>query len=93
MPWNAYPSYINKAPTAAQLEAGVRPLLDLIALTPRPRVVMLHGGSAHDEWRRLARRSRTTVAGLTVIETYHTSRQAFSASRPRQCASNAPTIW
>ena len=77
VPWNAYPWYINKAPTAAQLEDGVQPLLDIIALMPRLRVVMLHGGSAHDGWRRLARRSPATVAGLTVIETYHTSRQAF----------------
>jgi hypothetical protein len=57
VPWNAYPWYINQAPTAAQLEAGVQPLLDLIALMPRLRVVMLHGGSAHDGWRRLARRA------------------------------------
>ncbi|WAX55815.1 uracil-DNA glycosylase [Jatrophihabitans cynanchi] len=77
VPWNAYPWYINKAPTAAQLDSGVGPLLELIELMPRLRVVMLHGGSAHSGWRRLARRSPSTIADLTVIETYHTSRQAF----------------
>lgn len=77
VPWNAYPWYINKAPTAAQLEDGVQPLLDLIELMPQLRVVMLHGGSAHDGWRRLNRRVPSTAASLTVLETYHTSRQAF----------------
>ena len=77
VPWNAYPWYINKAPTAAQLEHGVEPLLQLIGVMPRLQVVMLHGGSAHNGWRRLTRRAPAATAGLTVIETYHTSRQAF----------------
>jgi hypothetical protein len=31
-PWNAYPWYINSAPTPAQLDAGVEPLRRLILL-------------------------------------------------------------
>ena len=38
---------------------------------------MLHGGSAQDGWRRLARRHPGLAAGFEVIPTYHTSNQAF----------------
>ncbi len=54
--WNVYPWYINRKPRAAELEPGVEPLRRLLGLLPRRRVVMLHGGSAHDGWRRLVRR-------------------------------------
>jgi len=78
VPWNAYPWYINNRPTAAQLEAGVEPLRRLLQLLPGLRVVMLHGGSAHDGWKRLIRRHPLTAErALSVVETYHTSRQAF----------------
>lgn len=42
-PWNAYPWYINRAPKAAELDAGVEPLLELLDLMPSPRVVLLQG--------------------------------------------------
>ena len=79
VPWNAYPWYINRAPKAAELEAGVAPLKCIIDLLPKLRVVMLHGGSAHDGWNRLTRQYPKIVAvrGLHVIKTHHTSRQAF----------------
>ena len=44
--WNAYPWYINRAPRAAELEAGVEPLRRLCDLLPDLRDVMLHGVSA-----------------------------------------------
>jgi len=75
--WNAYPWYINRSPRAAELEAGVEPLRRLLGLLPRLRVVMLHGGSARDGWRRLERRHPDLVSGLEVVPTYHTSNQAF----------------
>jgi hypothetical protein len=85
VPWNAYPWYINKAPTAAQLDAGVEPLRRLVALLPNLQVVMLHGGSAHDSWKRLIRRHPDIAdRGATVIETYHTSRQAFWHKDPTE---------
>lgn len=40
-------------------------------------MVVLLGGSARDGWGRLARRYPGLVAGLEVVETYHTSNQAF----------------
>ena len=84
VPWNAYPWYINTAPRAAQLEAGVDPLYRLIQLLPGLRVVMLHGESAHSVWGRLLKRHPDEIAarGLTAIATYHTSRQAFWSSDP-----------
>lgn len=41
------------------------------------KVVMLHGGDAHSQWRKLAKRHRREVLDVEVIETYHTSNQAF----------------
>lgn len=79
VPWNVYPWYINRAPRVQELEAGVDPLRQLIELLPGLRVVMVHGISAHEGWRRLERRYPDLVSGraITVITTYHTSRQAF----------------
>jgi hypothetical protein len=78
VPWNAYPWYINRKPTSAELEAGMEPLADLIGLLPKLRVVMLHGGSAKHMWHRFAERYVTLGnRNIHVIETYHTSRQAF----------------
>ena len=77
--WNAYPWYINRAPKAAELEEGVGPILDLIALMPKLKVVLLQGGTARDSWRRATRRAPNLVGerGLTVIDTYHPGRQAL----------------
>lgn len=79
VPWNSYPWYINRAPKAAELEQGVDPLYELIMLLPKLKVVMLHGGSAHNGWRRLIKRYPGLIEKdrISVIETYHTSRQAF----------------
>ena len=78
VPWNAYPWYINRNPTTAQLEKGIEPLKCIIDLLPELRVVMLHGGSAHKAWKLLTRKyPQIAMRGLKVIETYHTSPQAF----------------
>jgi hypothetical protein len=71
--WNAYPWYVNRLPRAAELEAGVEPLRRLLGLLARLRVVMLHGGSAQDGWRRLARRHPDLALRFEVVPTYHTS--------------------
>lgn len=75
--WNAYPWYVNHKPSPAELEAGVEPLRRLLGILPRLRVVILHGGSVQDGWKRLARRHPGLAAGYEVIPTYHTSNQAF----------------
>lgn len=74
--WNAYPWYVNRKPSAAELDAGVEPLRRLLKLLPRLKVVLLHGGEAKSVWRRYSNRY-TPDPALTVIPTYHTARQAF----------------
>lgn len=84
VPWNIYPWYINRAPNSAELQAGIEPLKRMIELLPKLQVVMLHGGSARCGWKQLTRRYPDMVASrkLTVIATYHTSRQAFWHADP-----------
>jgi hypothetical protein len=79
VPWNVYPWYINRAPKVSELNEGLEPLRRLLDLLPNLRVVMLHGVSAQDGWRRFAKQhgQLLVVRKLHVIETYHVSRQAF----------------
>jgi hypothetical protein len=81
IPWNAYPWYINRKPTARELKAGLSPLLRLLDLLPRLRVVMLNGGDAQYIWRRLTATRPAVVAPYVGLYTYHTSRQAFIGTR------------
>lgn len=83
-PWNAYPWYINRKPTAAERNAGVEPLIRIIAVMPRLKVVLLQGGDAVDTWRRLLRRHPGLVPdrGLEVVETYHPGQQALWSADP-----------
>ena len=84
VPWNAYPWFINREPTAAELEKGVDPMKRLIDLLPELRVVMLLGGSAHKGWKLLIRKyPEIADSELYVIKTYHTSRQAFWHKDPK----------
>ncbi len=85
VPWNIYPWYINRAPTAEELSAGSEPLRKLIDLLPDLSVVMLHGVSAKAGWKRIERLHRSLIAArrLVIIPTYHTSRQAFRHPDPR----------
>lgn len=80
-PWNAYPWYINRKPNAAELRAGLNPLLRLLELLPRVRVVMLNGGDAQYLWRKLAATHPGVTAQYVDLRTYHTARQAFIGTR------------
>jgi hypothetical protein len=57
--WNAYPWYINRKPTSAELAIGVGPLKRLLDRLPRLRVVLLHGGDAQAMWLKLPLAIRT----------------------------------
>lgn len=85
-PWNAYPWYINRKPSAAERAAGVDPLAQLLALLPRVTVVLLQGRDAADTWRRLRRTRPEMVPGrdVEVIETYHPGRQALWSPDPAE---------
>jgi Uracil DNA glycosylase superfamily len=78
--WNAYPWYINRQPTTAELDEGIEPLLRVIALLTRLKVVMLMGGDAQRSWRKLTRLYPEQAARFVVLRTYHTSREAFIGS-------------
>ncbi|MCJ1700796.1 uracil-DNA glycosylase [Rathayibacter festucae] len=84
LPWNAYPWYIGKAPTAEQLDAGIPTVLHLLDLAPSIEVVLLQGADADHGWRRLLRlhpgieRER----GLAVVRTFHPSPQALFTKDP-----------
>jgi hypothetical protein len=79
LPWNAYPWYIDRPPTARERDAGAQILCELVDLAPKLRVVLLQGGQAVDVWKRVSR-LRPQIAqqrDLAVIESIHPSRQAL----------------
>jgi hypothetical protein len=78
-PWNAYPWYINRAPKAAELQAGITPLVALVTLMPDLRVVLLQSAHGKAVWRRLRRAHPTLEASrqLTVLVAYHPGVQAL----------------
>lgn len=71
--WNAYPWYINKSPTASQLDAGIMPLRRLLELLPEVSVVMLMGRRAEDSWARFQKRYPGEIGRYTVIASLHPS--------------------
>ncbi|MEV7757831.1 uracil-DNA glycosylase [Microbacterium sp. NPDC089180] len=79
LPWNAYPWYINRAPKASELDAGVPTVLKLIDLAPNLKVVLLQGSHAAHAWERLVRLDPTIEAdrGLTIVRSFHPSPQAL----------------
>ena len=79
LPWNAYPWYINRAPKAPELDAGLPTMLRLMQLAPKLRVVLLQGGDAERAWRRLIRQHPNIEAerGLIVVRSFHPSPQAL----------------
>lgn len=78
MLWNIYPWYINQKPLVEQIHKGVDVLVELLNLLPNLEVVMLHGSDAKRGWKMLVKRHPHILnKQLKVIETYHTSRQAF----------------
>jgi hypothetical protein len=84
LPWNAYPWYVNRAPSAGERQIGVDPLMRLLNLAPDVRVVLLQGNDAKDTWRRLLRAYPTVEEDrdLTVVGTIHPGRQALFHADP-----------
>ncbi|MBA4247277.1 MAG: hypothetical protein C0444_03160 [Microbacterium sp.] len=82
-PWNAYPWYINSAPTPAQIAEAAPTLVGLINLMPDLQAVLLHGIHAADAWRvALSSQSALRARRLEVFETYHPSNQALRTNVP-----------
>ena len=84
LPWNAYPWYINRAPNAAELDAGAAVLLELMSLLPALRAVLLQGRDAAASWRRVAKKVPNLISDgeLVVVECIHPSRQALWTRDP-----------
>ncbi|MFJ7591314.1 uracil-DNA glycosylase [Streptomyces sp. NPDC097617] len=90
-PWNAYPWYINRSPKAAELQAGVEALNQLLELMPKTEVVLLQGNEAQDVWRRLLKTHPAVIGDRTlqVVSTYHPGRQALFVRDPEERARRA----
>lgn len=81
VPWNSYPWYVNRAPSAAEVRAGVDPLRRLLALLPDLQVVLLLGRHAQRSWELLLQSDPAAAMGLDVLASRHPSRQAFIGPR------------
>lgn len=80
LPWNAYPWYINRAPTRVELEEGAAALRGLIEILPKLEIVMLQGIHARDVWRMALEQDPGLYRRrLFVLETCHPSNQALRA--------------
>lgn len=77
MPWNAYPWYVNRAPSVAELRAGTAPLLEVLGLMTHLEVVILCGNHAKRSWELLTAEHPDVSAAYKVLQTRHTSPQAF----------------
>ncbi len=77
LPWNAYPWYINRAPTVAELRVGVDSLRRLLKLLPRLDVVLLLGRHAQRSADLLAVEDPVQGGRAMVFCSRHPGRQAF----------------
>lgn len=82
LPWNAYPWYINRAPNAAELDAGAEVLCELIPMLTALRVVLLQGAHAADAWKRACKR-QPALAQIPSVESIHPGRQALWTPDPK----------
>jgi hypothetical protein len=79
LPWNAYPWYFNRQPTASELDAGAQVIVELLDLLPDLRVVLLQGRDAEVGWKKVVRRLPAPIEerGVSVLTTIHPGRQAL----------------
>jgi hypothetical protein len=86
LPWNAYPWYINRKPSTAELRLGLPTIIRLLELAPAAEVVVLQGADARAAWKLLRREHPQVLRArrLVVVETYHPSRQALFTPDPAE---------
>ena len=87
MPWNACPwGTEHERVSAAELELGIEPWLQLMALLPALRVIMLLGGTAQRGWERLLKRQPEPASrpGLLAIRSYSPGPGALRHPDPRE---------
>lgn len=71
--WNSYPWYINRPPSDQELDTALPVLVRILEMLPRLEVVMLQGGTARQEWKRLTLAHPEIARRVPTIATYHTS--------------------
>jgi hypothetical protein len=86
-PWNAYPWFIDRAPTDAELRDASSTLVGLLDLLPDLEVVLLQGHEAQSAWR-IALEAQPAIRRrrLIMLETYHPSPQALWHKSPDERA-------
>ncbi len=86
VPWNAYPWFTEHEVSAAELELGIDPWLQLMALLPALRVIMLLGGTAQNGWKRLLKRKPELASrpGLLAIPSYSPGPRALWNPEPAE---------
>lgn len=84
-PWNAYPWFIDRAPTLTELREASPTLAGLLELLPDLEVVLLQGGDAQRAWEFVSSAHPAIgERGLTVLATYHPSVQALRTPSAHQ---------
>lgn len=78
--WNASPwtRESDKSVSAGELDAGVEPIMRLLALLQQLKVVMLMGKKARDGWNRLCVKHPHLQNRYQVLSTYHTSNRGIT---------------
>ena len=82
-PWNAYPWFIDRAPTDDEILEASPTITGLLELLPDLEIVMLQGGEAQAAWRvALTAHPAIRRRRLITLETYHPSVQALRTPDP-----------
>lgn len=90
MPWNVHPWFTpgeaNGRLTAPQIEAGLRPLVKLLALVPRASALIAHGTEAHRLADQLAKAQSHTLykRGFGIYKVKSPGGRSFAGSAERQ---------
>ncbi len=79
LPWNAYPWYVNRPSSVAELRTGVEPLRRLLGLLPRLQVVLLLGTHAQLSWNLLLQAHPGAGSDLRVLSSRHPGDRRSSA--------------
>ncbi|WP_253905900.1 uracil-DNA glycosylase [Arthrobacter sp. H5] len=90
MPWNVYPWYVEeqkeRALTTAQIDEGVKPLLNFLQRVSRASALVAHGTDAHKIARRLTQLQHRAIVrrGFKIYPVRSVGDRAFAGSPEKQ---------